>query len=259
MRSASPSRSMIAVQLSLPGILPSVAGATGAIAAGTPWNANDWRYYRVAIPSNAPTEWAVGFQQLLGDVVLYLRDTVPPGQGAASWDIRDWNTDRKNHGVPPSSYPSYPSYDAPGLYTNTVPPLRPGHTYYLGFHALNDATFTVFTATNAATIQLDADIAFYGGSVTNYLPPGAHMIYRIIVPPDATRWISRSIHSSEVRWFLDQGSLPTETWFDHVYSGYNSDISLNQYLAYPNNWPWLPNTLFYLAVTNTSASSKACT
>ena len=29
--------------------LDGTAGATGAIAAGTPWNANDWRYYRYRV------------------------------------------------------------------------------------------------------------------------------------------------------------------------------------------------------------------
>jgi hypothetical protein len=41
---------------------------------------NDWRYYRFVVPEAAPKSWNITFSQQLGDVVMWLRDTVPPGK-----------------------------------------------------------------------------------------------------------------------------------------------------------------------------------
>jgi len=63
--------------------------ATGVVAG------SDWFYYRVKFPEAAPTNWWVTFNQVAGDVVMYVRDTIPPGNGLSVTDIRDWNTDIK--------------------------------------------------------------------------------------------------------------------------------------------------------------------
>ena len=80
--------------------------------------------------------------QVLGDVVMYVRDTTPPGQGSSVADFIDWADDAKNHGP-------YPTYDPAGVNTFLVPPVRPGHTYYLGFRAVTDATFSLRYDDNA--------------------------------------------------------------------------------------------------------------
>ena len=41
----------------------------------------DWRYYRFTVPMDAPNTWSLTFSQTVGDVFMYLRDTIPPGQG----------------------------------------------------------------------------------------------------------------------------------------------------------------------------------
>src|SRR5262249_198445 len=52
--------------------------------------AGDWLYYRVLIPTNAPVNWAVTFSEQLGNVVMYVRDRVPPGNGNSPTDYKDW-------------------------------------------------------------------------------------------------------------------------------------------------------------------------
>ncbi|MDW8382549.1 MAG: LamG-like jellyroll fold domain-containing protein [Verrucomicrobiota bacterium] len=213
--------------------------------------AGDWRYYRFFLPTNAPTNWVFSFQQHIGDVIVYVRDTVPPGQYASVTDFRDWANDDKNH-----AGGLYRTYDPPGTYTNWVPPLRPGHVYYLGFRALSDATFSLSSSTNTTTIGEAPSIAFYGGSISNVLAPGERQRYVIDVPPDGTRWISSATHPSSVRWYLEQGSLPTETSADHRWSGGGANVGINQLLNQPNGWPWLSGYRYYLVVTNTSSTAQ---
>lgn len=211
--------------------------------------AGDWRYYRVTLPTNAPVNWNVTFSQQVGDVVMYVRDTTPPGQAGIYYDYRDWNYDSKNHGP-------YPSYDPPGTYTFNTPPLRPGNIYYVGFRAVNDATFSVSCTTNGGAINYTNAIPFYGGFTTNVIPPNGVLKFRIDVPADAVRWIHTATHSNTVSLYLDQGSVPTATGSDHWTAVGQPNSSLNQYLVTPNTWPWQPGNLYFLFVTNNSAVAQ---
>ncbi|MCX6902709.1 MAG: hypothetical protein NTW03_04385, partial [Verrucomicrobia bacterium] len=213
--------------------------------------AGDWRYYKFYLPTNGPTNWNFTFQQHVGDVIVYVRDTIPPGQYAHITDYRDWADDNKNH-----AGAGYRTYDPPATYTNRVPPLRPGHFYYLGFRAISDATFSLSSTSNTTLINVVTNIAFYGGTVTNFMASGQKLVYRIDVPPEATRWLSVSIHSNSVKWYLEQGSLPTETSSDHSYSGSSANVGLNQYLLTPNGWPWQPSKMYFLVASNSSALSQ---
>jgi len=216
----------------------------GGSAANQAVAGNDWRYYRLTVPEDAPVNWNVTFSQQSGDVVMHVRDTVPPGNGAnnGASEYKDWQIDGKNGGP-------YASYDLPGAFTFTVPPVRPGTIYYLGFRAKIDSVFTVTSTTSGGTNPALPTIDFYGGSVTNTLPPNAQLAYRIFAPADASRWKHTSIHSNIVQLYLDNGSLPTKTFADDWRSaGPNS--SFNQYLG---GWPWVPNVSYYLVVTNTSS------
>lgn len=215
--------------------------------------AGDWRYYKFYLPTNCPTNWNFTFQQHVGDVMVYVRDTIPPGQYSHVTDYRDWDytLDNKNHGGA-----AYRTFDPPGAYTNRVPPLRPGHFYYLGFRAISDATFSLQSFTNPPLINVTNTIAFYGGSVTNFMAPSSVLRYRVDVPADATRWISVSIHSNTVKWYLEQGSLPTQTSSDHRYSANGANQGINEYLASANNWPWVPRQMYFLVVSNSSALSQ---
>jgi hypothetical protein len=94
--------------------------------------AGDWRYYRVQIPDPAPANWVVTFTRSLGSARMFVRDTMPPGDGISTADYSSypspltWFNDSKNQGP-------YPRFDASGTYSLTTPPLRPGSVYYLGF------------------------------------------------------------------------------------------------------------------------------
>ena len=205
----------------------------------------DWRYYRVCLPTNCPTTWNVNFAETLGDVVMYVRDTTPPGQGGYVTDYRDWADDTKNHGP-------YPSVDPPGVTNFNCPPLRPGHTYYLGFRAVNDATFTVSGTTNATAINWTNVVPFYNGTVSNLVPAYGVWKLRIDVPPEARRLYLASTSANSVTFYLDQGSLPTPAAAHHSWSG----TAVPTYQFYSSSWPWFPGYMYFLLVTNTSAVAQ---
>ena len=207
--------------------------------------AKDFRYYRVSVPTNAPTAWQVSFNQTVGDVLMYVRDTTPPGQGDSVTVFKDWSTDNKNHG-------SYSTYDASGTYTLTVPPLRPGHTYYLGFRGITDSTFTLSTATNGNAIDVVGNLDFYNGTITNVIPGFGKLTFRMDVPSDARRIRYTNTGPATLKWYLDQGTLPTLTSSDH-WNGAGS-IQLNQ--AITGTWPWMSSETYFLTVTNTSATPQ---
>jgi hypothetical protein len=213
--------------------------------------AGDWLYYAVQVPTNAPVNWNVTFSVQLGNVVMYVRDRVPPGDATTVTDLRDWGSgyDYKNHGP-------YPSYSSPGTHTLPCPPLRPGNTYYLGFRAINDSTFAVSCNTNGGNIDYTNVIPFYGGFISTTIPAFGLMKYRVDVPPDAVRWIHTSTNASSVWLYLDQGSVPTMTTADNWYSVNAANSSLDIFLQTPGYWPWQPGYSYFLAVTNTSASPQ---
>jgi hypothetical protein len=209
----------------------------------------DWCYYRVLVPTNAFTSWNVTFAQTLGDVVMYVRDITPPGQGSTAWDYRHWQPDNKNFGP-------YPVVDSPGTTNLPCPPLRPGFSYYLGFRAVSDAMFSVSCTTNTDTIDYTNVIPFYNASVTNVIPAYSAAKYRIDVPADARRWIHTSTHSDTVYLYLEQGTVPKPPSEYHWYSGGAANSTLNQQL-YNSSWPWRPGYMYFLLVTNTSAVPQA--
>ncbi len=215
--------------------------ATNQIVAG-----GDWRYYRLQMPTELPSNWLVTFGQQSGDVVLHVRDTVPPGNGVTinPSDYKDWASDLKNVGP-------YASYDLPGAYTFTAPPVRPGAVYYLGFRAKSDSIFSVSSTTTGATNQALPVIAFYGGSVTNTIPSHSQVAYNIFTPADGLRWRHTSVHSNSVAVYIENGTYPTKTSSDHFYSTF-ANSSLDKFLTL---YPWLPSQTYYLVATNTTSSN----
>lgn len=216
--------------------------------------AGDWGYYRVQIPSNAPANWNVNFQQQVGDVIMYVRNSVPPGNGVPIsnyYEPMDWGGDGKNHGP-------YGSFDLPGDHAFAMPPLRPGSVYYLGFYAVNDATFSVSSSVNSTALFPLVD--FFGGSVSNTLAPFASLTYRVNVPANAARWIHNSTNSGQVITSVEQGSLPNidpasyygAHWYDVA-----TENSFDVWLLPPNSWPWLPNQFYFVTFTNRSASPQS--
>ncbi len=188
-------------------------GLTNQIVAG-----GDWRYYRVTMPSALPLSFSVTFGQDSGDVFMYLRDTVPPGNGANGTEYKDWSSDQKNFGP-------YPSYDLPGTYSFNTPPVRPGQAFYIGFRALSDSVFNVRVTTNGTPAQEPTVVAFYGGTAFTNLAAYSAAIFRVDVPPEATRWRHTSTHATNLIVYLDQGSIPTRTGNRWVGSYANSSYS----------------------------------
>ncbi len=163
---------------------------------------NDWRYYRFSVPADAPATWSLNFSQIVGDVVMWLRDTVPPGQGNVNYVdpvgyyygfIRTWYSDSKNQGL----Y-SLNGHDSAGTYDFTTPPLRPGHTYYVGFRSNNSATFSVSSSVSAG-VGVPTAIDFTSGSVTTNVPGGDSLLYRVVAPADAARFKYTATHSADVQ------------------------------------------------------------
>jgi large repetitive protein len=213
--------------------------ATNQVVAG-----GDWLYYRVQLPLEMPANWTMTFSQQAGDVVLYVRDTVPPGNGATtgSPDYKDWATDLKNHGP-------YPNFDLPGTYPLTVPPVRPGAVYYIGVRGKSDSTFSITSAISGPTNAPLPIIPFYGGSVTNIIPVGGSVAYRIIAPPDAIRWRHTSVHSNTVNVYIDNGSMPTLTTSDN----FASTIANSSQDRFLTSYPWLADQNYFMVATNKSA------
>jgi large repetitive protein len=211
--------------------------------------AGDWRYYRVQMPTSLPLGWNVTFSQQSGDVWMYIRDTIPPGQGATSTVYKDWGTDVKNNGP-------YGNYDPAGTYSFSAPAVRPGAVYYVGFRALSDSTFSVSVGTNGGPTLEPQTIAFYGGSISTNLPPFSQVTYRIDVPAEATRWKHSSIHSTNLQLSIEQGTVPYKSSNDDFRSS-GTNSFLNQYLL--TAWPWVPNQSYFLTVTNISANPEPLT
>ncbi|MGZ5568463.1 MAG: InlB B-repeat-containing protein, partial [Limisphaerales bacterium] len=211
--------------------------------------AGDWRYYRVQMPTSIPLGWRITFSQQSGDVWMYIRDTIPPGQGLTSASYKDWGTDVKNNGP-------YANYDIPGTYSFSEPPTRPGQVYYVGFRGVADSTFSVSVATNGGPTFEPRTINFYGGSITTNIPPFSQVTYRIDVPAEATRWKHTSTHTTNLQLSIEQGTVPYKSSSDDFRSsGINS--SLNQYLL--TAWPWVPNQSYFLTVTNIGTNTEPFT
>ena len=216
----------------------------------------DWRYYRVQVPTNAPNNWVLNWTLSQGNAHLFVRDTVPPGDGTYNYiDYNSypnyaisWAGDDKNEGP-------YPDFASPGADTLTTPPLRPGATYYVGFWSPDDATFSIGSATNGGAINVTNTIAFIGGSVTNVIPGNGVLHYRINVPSNATRLVFTASNSTDLVFSLEQGTVALAGGPAH-WLGNQGDASLSQFLDTPNNWPWLPGYAYFLTITNTAATAE---
>jgi hypothetical protein len=214
--------------------------------------AGDYLYYAVQIPTNSPVDWNITYSVQLGNVVGYIRDRVPPGQGSTVTDYRDWNYDEKNEGP-------YPQFTSPGTYTQMSPPLRPGNTYYVGFRAVADSTFSISWNTNGGYINYTNVIPFYAGRTNTTIPAHGAMQYRIDVPGTADRFNLTATNAAGVWLYLEQGAPPTLTTGDNWYSSGIANPSLTEFLQTPYTWPWQPGYSYFLAVSNTTAASQQVT
>ncbi len=211
----------------------------------------DWRYYRFTVPVDAPATWNLGFTQQVGDVVMWLRDTVPPGQNSvtasASSNIESWSRDKKNQGPYEAA-----GHDAAASYPFGTPPLRPGQTYYAGFRAASDATFSLTSAVTGSA-PAATPVSFYGGVIDTSVPAGASVYYKIAAPADGTRLKWSATHPATVQIRVEQGTFPGATGTQHSNSSV-ANSSLNQALS-ATSWPWQPSQTYYLRIVNSGPSA----
>jgi len=213
----------------------------------------DWRFYRFQVPEDAPVEWSATFSQQQGDVVMHIRDTMPPG---CDNDVTEYSEsayrnaydDGKNQGPYLNS-----GYDAAGTHAFTTPWLRPGTTCFLGFHAKNDATFSLSTATAGGTIGVLPELAYADGTVDTTLAVGENLTCLVRVPANATRWKHTSTRSANVEIRIEQGTLPLLTGYDVHYRSSVANSSLDEEL---DGWPWVPGQLYYVSFVNTGGSPE---
>jgi hypothetical protein len=229
----------------------------------------DWRYYRVLIPTNPPANWVIDWSRTAGNAAMFIRDTIPPGEGtfAEDYSSPEFNpgpwadpltqsletqaSDAKNQGP-------YLRYDTPGTVTLSPPPLRPGAFYYLGFWSSNATTFAVSSTNTGDTLSF-TNLLVYSGSLTQItLPPNGSLSYRIDVPPDAVRLLFNSSNSPGVVFALEQGT-PANPLGPAHWTSSSPTINLERTLNPNGTWPWLPGYSYYLSVTNTSGISRDLT
>jgi hypothetical protein len=208
----------------------------------------DWRYYRFTVPVDAPATWNLGFTQQVGDVVMWVRDTVPSGQNSApgSGNIESWAADNKNQGPYESN-----GHDNPAVYGFNTPPLRPGHTYYAGFRANTDATFSV-TSSTSGSAPTATPVSFYNGVIDTSIPAGSNVLYKIAAPAEATRLKWTSTHPATVQIRVEQGTIPGLTGTQHSNST-TANSTMNQALT-ATGWPWQNSQTYYVRIVNNGGS-----
>lgn len=213
--------------------------------------AADVRYYKFTVPLDAPNNWNLTFNETIGDVRVFVRDTIPPGDtpfiGSSSiTDLSHWSTDQKNQGP-------YPRYDSAGTYTLTTPPLRPAHTYYVAVQAVTSAQFSFSSSTTGGTVGATTVVDFYTGVINTTLTAGQRKRYRVPVPAGALRWKHTSTHDAGVRIIIEQGTIPLES--SQHYISTSADSSLNRSLV-NWGWPFFANHDYYIIVANDTASTQ---
>ncbi|MFZ4859468.1 MAG: InlB B-repeat-containing protein, partial [Desulfuromonadaceae bacterium] len=239
----------------------------GGIRTGQNLAAEDMRYYRVQVPQSSdvpanstPLSWSLTLAQQVGDVVIFVRDTIPPGQGtngnagsaignsaAASTYFQDWYDDHNNQNPDP-----YIVIDVSGVTTLTLPPVEPGKTYYLGVYARTDATFDLSSTVGASNLAVTAVLPFTSGTDSRTLAAGEQALYRIDVPTDAVLWHHNSTNAAGIQLYLAQSTVPPENSYAHWRSNSAVNTTLNQSLT---AFPWQPGHSYYLLVKNTTAGA----
>ena len=211
----------------------------------------DTRYYKFTVPLDAPLEWKLTLSEQQGNVRAYIRDVIPPGSPKVVSnefsDLLSWTSDLKNRGP-------YPIPDAAGTYTLTTPPLRPGHTYYVGIQAADTAQFSLSSATAGGTVGNLPVLDFLTGNLNTNLGIGSRAKWRVPVPAGVVRWKHRATHNAGVKVFLEQGTLPVEATAQYASSGANT--VLNRPL---DRWPWVAGEDYYLVLANDSGAPQQVT
>ena len=225
----------------------------GGLLTGQALKGGDWRYYRVQIPEDAPDTWTLNFTQQIGDVVMHVRDSIPPGQrdyistnSSYLWNASD---DSKNSGA------SYfrDGRNTEGSYDITTPTLRPGHTYFVGFRAAVDSEFSVSSSVSSGSLGTLPELDYATGLADLTLAAGETATYLVRVPADASRWKHTSVRSSSVEIRIENGSIPSPVGSSVHYSNSSANGSYNRSMY---GWPWVADEVYYVSLVNKGASDE---
>ncbi len=219
----------------------------------------DFSYFRVTIPDDAPAQWTLSFTEDFGNVALHVRDTVPPGNGSSRnvFVLEDADDDHKNNWTLSTNA----GFLNPGSHDIPTPPLRPGHSYFVGIRGELDGTFDLssaitpelFTAPDGTvpgvpTYGAISDLDFFTGSASFNLNPGEHRTYRVPAPDGATRWVHTTVRTSNVQVRIDQGTVATFTG-NVPYNSTSANSGQNRTLS-PTSWPWRPGENYFVTFIN---------
>ena len=229
----------------------------------------DWRYYRVDMPANPedmPTEWNITFSDPAENVVMYIRDTIPPGlwettsmsSATAYHNPRDWTRDgfwsQNRQGGDKRRFTS------PGTHTLTGDMLRPGKTYYLGFRADSASTFAVSSDIGEETIGsiygLFSSIEGTGAWLEEDLAPGDVKTWAVDFPAEAQRWRSVTSNNPEVEFYVGfNGLLPDfeGEWNFLESEGVSDWVGQRNFASSYRDF----ETTFYLTAVNTSGEMES--
>ena len=215
--------------------------------------AGDMRYYRVTVPQSSttlaastPLTWTINLQKQVGNVTVLVRDTIPPGLGTSAPYYQDWYADNSYLNAN-----SYLSVSAVGDTSFTVPPVQPGKTYYLGVHALSDASFDLSSKAGSARLALAGIIPFVNGTVTANLAAGEARLYRIDAPASAVYWKQFAQHDAGISLYLAQDTVPPEDSYAH----WKSSQANSSFSSTMECYPWQPGHAHYLLVRNTTGGA----
>ena len=221
--------------------------------------AGDWRYYAVRIPAAAPNNWLVGFSTQQGNIEVHWRNTLPPGDcsgnPACPGDtLRDACDDALNQGPYPAG-----GWTSPGTYAIATPPLRPDSTVYLGVKADSDAVFSISSATSGGTLPVADALDPYCGRFAGLVPTGDGLVFRIVVPADATHLKFLGTQAGDIEFRLEQGTWPTPDGACHWTSNFGATEVLCNLPLNPGSWPWQANRTYYLRLVNHGAAAEPVT
>ena len=237
-------------------------------------NAYDFQYFEVQIPqatTNPETSvrdvWYVDVTEASGDIVVFVRDTVPPGNRDAisnrtypyyysRTNIADWRTDAANYSDERKTLVDTPRDKI------VLPPMEPGKTYYLGAYANSDANFDLSISTSESPFVIGGEIDFAEGVLDNeVVPAGESRFYRVYIPEGASRWIHNASHSSDIEMRLQIGSVPDDGFYD--WRSFSANSSYNQSLVEDDGTPnrgfdkhWREQENIFLEVVNNGANEE---
>ena len=239
-----------------PGAIQPLALSGGSVT-GQLLTGGDWRYYKVAMPADAtmPQAWTLTYAQASGDAIMFIRDTVPPGfrenTNLDTWNnVADGQSDARN-----GTGGEFARIENPGTYTLTTPPLRPGATYYVGFYARTDSSFSLSSAVSGS-VAVPPEIPYYTGALSTIsIPAGGSVLYRMVAPATAGRLKFALTPSAPIELAIQQGTIPAATGTVH-YRNTNWTPTTGSFdQGFSTAWPWLPGATYYLRLANPSASA----